>query len=212
MAEELQALDKAHNWDLVSLPPGKSQGVYKRFCYLKNLPRAIEALKSLQDLKVHPDPVIYVDIIKLCAQRGAVEQGKLVHNHIFAYGSNPPLFVVNSLLGMYVKFNLLDHAERLFDRIPERNVVSWTTLIAAHSNNSCGEKALNLLVLMNEEGVRPNGYTFSSVLRASDGLRTLRQLHCSILKYGLESDVFVRSALIDVYAKWGHLEMAFRVF
>ncbi|XP_068649399.1 pentatricopeptide repeat-containing protein At2g03880, mitochondrial [Aristolochia californica] len=192
--------------------PSAVVGDFKRFCYQKDLPQAISVLKSLLDQNIHADAVIYVDIIKLCAQRGAVEQGKLVHNHIFAYGPSPPLFLVNTLLGMYVKFNLIDEAQKLFDGMPERNVVSWTTLIAAYTNSNCGEKALKLLVVMNHEGVRPNGHTFSSVLRASDGLRTLRQLHCSILKYGLESDVFVRSALIDIYSKWGHLEMASSVF
>ena len=45
----------------------------------------------------------------------------------------------------------------------------------------------------------PNMFTFSSVLRACESLSDLKQLHSLIMKVGLESDVFVRSALIDVY-------------
>jgi len=113
---------------------------------------------------------------------------------------------------MYVKFNLLDEAQKLFDEMPERNVVSWTTMISAYSNAKISHKALESLILMLREGVAPNMYTFSSVLRACNGLLSLRQLHCSIFKYGIESDVFVRSALIDVYARWGELGHALAVF
>ncbi|KAJ7949883.1 Pentatricopeptide repeat-containing protein [Quillaja saponaria] len=65
---------------------------------------------------------------------------------------------------------------------------------------------------MLREGVKPNMFTYSSVLRACDGLSNLRQLHSSIMKYGLESDTFVRSALIDIYSKLGELQNALHVF
>ncbi|KAF5176696.1 Pentatricopeptide repeat-containing protein [Thalictrum thalictroides] len=65
---------------------------------------------------------------------------------------------------------------------------------------------------MQREGVKPNMFTLSTILRACDCLGTLRQLHCSIIKYGLDSDVFVRSALIDIYSKWGELDNGFCVF
>ncbi|GAB2219297.1 hypothetical protein Droror1_Dr00006932 [Drosera rotundifolia] len=102
--------------------------------------------------------------------------------------------------------------EKLFVEMPERNVVSWTTMISGYSKGEMGWKALGLFVLMGRDGVRPNMYTYSSVLGACDGFRILRQLHCGLVKYGLESDVFVRSALIDVYAKWGEVSDALGVF
>ena len=58
----------------------------------------------------------------------------------------------------------------------------------------------------------PNMFTFSSVLRACERLYDLKQLHSWIMKVGLESDVFVRSALIDVYSKMGELLEALKVF
>lgn len=55
-------------------------------------------------------------------------------------------------------------------------------------------------------------FTYSSVLRACDQLQLLRQIHCSTVKVGLESDAYVRSALIDVYSRWGELNTALSVF
>eukprot|EP00268_Persea_americana_P008602 TRINITY_DN13354_c1_g1_i1.p1 TRINITY_DN13354_c1_g1~~TRINITY_DN13354_c1_g1_i1.p1 ORF type:complete len:576 (-),score=78.08 TRINITY_DN13354_c1_g1_i1:509-2158(-) len=136
----------------------------------------------------------------------------MVHLHIFSNGYVPETFLINHLLNMYIKFGLLDEARKLFDEMPERNVVSWTTMISAYTNGNRSEEALKFLILMQREGVRANMFTFSSVLRSCDRLRTIRQLHCSIIKCGLESDVFVRSALIDIYAKWGELDNGLRVF
>ncbi|KAJ0010993.1 hypothetical protein Pint_33778 [Pistacia integerrima] len=73
-------------------------------------------------------------------------------------------------------------------------------------------KVFEFFILMLKEGVRPNMYTYSSILRSCVFLLNLRQLHCGIIKVGLDSDVFARSALIDVYAKWGELKNALCVF
>ncbi|KAK9690894.1 hypothetical protein RND81_09G161600 [Saponaria officinalis] len=169
-------------------------------------------MKCLENHGLYADCVAYSELIKCCTSKKAINEGKLVHKHLISNGFKPKLFLLSMLVNMYVKFNLLDDAQKLFDEMPERNVVTWTTMISAYSNARISHKALEFLVLMIRDCVRPNMFTFSSVLRACDGLLTLREVHCSILKYGLESDVFVRSALIDAYAKWGELCSALAVF
>ncbi|KAK9287507.1 hypothetical protein L1049_015928 [Liquidambar formosana] len=185
---------------------------FTKFCYQRDLPKAMKAMDSMQKQGIWADSITYSELIKCCLARGAVEQGKLVHKHVFSTGYEPKTFLINILLNMYVRFNLLGEAQKLFDQMPERNVVSWTTMISAFSNAKLNDKALGFLILMLREGVRPNMFTYSSVLRACDGLPNLRQLHCSIIKTGLDSDVFVRSALIDIYSKWGELQNALRIF
>lgn len=181
------------------------------FCHRWDLPGAMTAMDAMERHGIFADAITYSELIKCCCARNAVQEGKRVHEHVFSKGYEPKMFLVNTLVNMYVKFNLLDQAQKLFDGMLERNVISWTTMISAYSNKF-NDKALRCLVLMLREGVRPNMFTFSSILRACDGLPTLRQLHCGIMKTGLESDVFVRSALIDVYSKWGDLDNALGVF
>ncbi|CAA3017154.1 pentatricopeptide repeat-containing At2g03880, mitochondrial [Olea europaea subsp. europaea] len=172
----------------------------------------MKALDFMQKHHIWADSVTYAELIKCCIARGAIIQGKQVHQHVFSNGYEPKTFLINTLVNMYVKFNMLDEAQTLFDQMPERNVVSWTTMIAAYSNSEFSQKALEMLIQMLRDGVRPNMYTYSSVLRACKGLCNLAQVHCSIIKVGLESDVFVRSALIDIYSKWGELQAALCVF
>ncbi|KAL3830110.1 hypothetical protein ACJIZ3_018912 [Penstemon smallii] len=185
---------------------------FTTYCYQRDLPKAMKALNSMQKHKLWADAITYAELIKCCIAHSAIKQGKIVHQHVFSNGYEPKTFLINTLLNMYVKFHLLDEAQVLFDQMPERNVVSWTTLIAAYSNAELKEKALEMLIMMLRDGVKPNMYTYSSVLRACNGLSNLTQLHCCIFKFGLESDVFVRSALVDIYAKWGELQAALHIF
>ncbi|EXB40433.1 hypothetical protein L484_013736 [Morus notabilis] len=185
---------------------------FARCCYQRELRAAMRAMDAIERTGVRADSITYSELIKCCLARGAVEEGRIVHRHVFSNGYQPKTFLINVLINMYVKFGFLEEAQKLFDIMPERNVVSWTTIIAAYSNAKLNERALEFLVLMLRDGVMPNMFTYSSVLRACDGLWNLRQLHCSIFKAGLESDVFVRSALIDVYSKLGELRNALGVF
>ncbi|GJS95268.1 pentatricopeptide repeat-containing protein [Tanacetum coccineum] len=172
----------------------------------------MKALTFMQSHNIWADSVTYSELLKCCISRGALREAKLVHKHIFSNGYHPKTFLINTLISMYVKFSLLDDARKLFDQMPERNVVSWTTMIAAFANAGLGYEGLRFLVLMGRDGVRPNMFTYSSVLRACSGLESLKQIHCGIVKDGLDSDVFVRSALVDNYAKWGELGNALVVF
>lgn len=173
----------------------------------------MKALDAMHAHGIWADCITYSELVKCCLARRAVQEGKRLYIYLFSNPHyQPKTFLINSLLNMCVKFDMLHEAQALFDQMPERNVVSWTTMISAYSNANLNHKALHSLILMLRQGVTPNMYTFSSVLRACDGLSNLRQLHCSIIKTGLDSDVFVRSALIDVYSKWGELKNALRVF
>lgn len=185
---------------------------FTNFCYKRDLPRAMQALDALERHKVWADAITYSELIKCCLARGAVREGKRVHKHIFFNGYEPKTFLINAMLNMYVKFNLLEEAQALFEEMPERNVVSWTTMISAYSNSKLNHMALSYLKLMLKEGVMPNMFTYSSVLRACERLSDIKQIHSSIMKVGLESDVFVRSALIDIYSKLGDLQDALNVF
>jgi len=152
-------------------------------------------------------------------RHGTASDDRLIHRHVADHGAlshgggGGGLFVSNSLMSMYVKFGLLDDALRLFDGTPERNVVTWTTVVAALANaDGRKDEALRFLVAMRRDGVDPNAYTFPSVLGACGTPGVLAAMHASTVKVGLDSDVFVRSSLIDAYMKLGDLDGGRGVF
>ncbi|KAK3123839.1 hypothetical protein QOZ80_8AG0636810 [Eleusine coracana subsp. coracana] len=188
---------------------------FSRLCAEGPLRPALALLPDLAAAGLRADPVSLCRLVKLCVRQGTANDGRLIHRHVAHEAPHGVggLFVSNSLVSMYAKFGLLDDALRLFDEIPEKNVVSWTTVVAALANTEGRkEEALRFLVSMRRDGVAPNAYTFSSVLGACDTPRLVATTHASIVKVGLDSDVFVRSSLIDAYMKHGDLDGGFYVF
>ncbi|KAI4366484.1 hypothetical protein MLD38_022356 [Melastoma candidum] len=155
---------------------------FSRYCYQRDLPRAMETMVEMHARGNWADSVTYSELVKCCLSRGAVEEGRLVYRHLCFGRYSPKTFLLNVLLNMFVRFGLQGEAEELFDKMPERNVVSWTTLIATYANTARSDRALELMTLMLREGVEPNGHTYSAVLKACGGLSKLRELHCSALK------------------------------
>jgi pentatricopeptide repeat protein len=201
--------------------PHPSLAIFSRLCVEGPFPAALALLPDLAAAGLRADPVSLTRLVKLCVRHGTASDGRLIHRHVeahgplshYSFGAGGGLFVSNSLVSMYAKFGLLDDALRLFDGMPERNVVTWTTVVAALANaDGRKEEALRFLVAMRRDGVVPNAYTFSSVLGACGTPGVLAAMHASAVKVGLDSDVFVRSSLIDAYMKLGDLDGGRRVF
>ncbi|XP_008791433.3 pentatricopeptide repeat-containing protein At2g13600-like [Phoenix dactylifera] len=131
------------------------------------------------------------------------------------HGRNPSLWSL--MLVSFVRCNLLSDAMDLFDRMPFRDVVSWTALISGYSRSDgeCG-KALELFLRMKASGeVVPNEFTCDSVLRACAQLGSLdygKMIHGCLTKFGFELDRSIRGALIDFYCSCDAANDAKRIF
>ncbi|XP_021720448.1 pentatricopeptide repeat-containing protein At3g26630, chloroplastic-like [Chenopodium quinoa] len=80
---------------------------------------------------VPPDKFTFPFVIKACAASSAIEKGKEVHASVIKSGFHcKDLFVKNTLLDMYLKCGSLECARKVFDEIPVKNVVSWTTMVS----------------------------------------------------------------------------------
>ncbi|KAH9324049.1 hypothetical protein KI387_004227, partial [Taxus chinensis] len=109
----------------------------------------------------------------------------------------------------------LEDARRMFDKMPERNVVTWTCMISGYSTQGYPSEALTLFHQMQEAGGKPDAFTFSIVLQLCAKLGNLEEgkdVHERIIRSGLECNVFVGTALVDMYAKCGSIENARHVF
>jgi pentatricopeptide repeat protein len=103
----------------------------------------------------------------------------------------------------------------MLEKIPSGNVVTWTTMILGHAQCRQGQKALELFLKMQQEGLQPDFVTFVGVLNACASILALeegRYIHHEVIESGLELDVFVGNSLVDMYAKCGSMDDAWRVF
>ncbi|XVF03786.1 hypothetical protein REPUB_Repub05bG0023100 [Reevesia pubescens] len=121
----------------------------------------------------------------------------------------------NSLVNVYAKCGSFGYACKVLDRMPERDVVSWTALFSGLVNEGYGYDVLGLYCFMKKDGVLPNGHCLVTALKACSLSLELffgTLLHGEGVKVGVLLDVFVGSSLVDLYAKCGEMELAERVF
>lgn len=157
----------------------------------------------------------YSSMLSVCASNGSLNEGKAVHGQVIVNGIDPDSHLWNSLINLYAKCGSPVYARRVFDKMPERDVVSWTTLIAGFVAEGYGSEGVALFCEMREEGVRPNEFTFATSLKACSmclDLDFAKQVHAEVVKFAAFSDLFVGPALVDLYAKCGEMELAYTVF
>jgi pentatricopeptide repeat protein len=119
------------------------------------------------------------------------------------------------MISAYTLHGHVDEARKLFESTPHRDVRSWTVMISAYAKHGPAKEAFTLLHQMQRAGLPPNHFTFVAILSACAHLASLKQgmeIHGQIIRSGLQSDVFVANALLDMYAKCGRLETARYVF
>eukprot|EP01018_Ginkgo_biloba_P007740 Gb_39702 [translate_table: standard] len=177
--------------------------------------RLNEALQVLHVVDQPVDSYTYASLLQVCTEKKTLSEGKIVHLHMNERGFVSDRFLGNTLVNMYAKCGSLVDARRVFDEMAERDVCSWTVMIAAYSRHGFAEEALVMFYQMQRTGIQPNQFTFTGVLPACAKLAALQQgmeIHEDIIRRGFQSDVFVESALVDMYAKCGSMESACDLF
>ncbi len=177
--------------------------------------KAMQLFQQMQQEGLSPDKFTFVQAVKACAGLGSLEDGRLVHEQVIQSDCESDVFLGSSLVDMYAKCGSIDDAWRVFHKMPSRDVVTWTTMILGHVKCGQGQKALELFQQMQQEDVQPNSITFVGVINACASIEALEEgkhVHKQIIESGWDTDVFVGSSLVDMYAKCGSLEDAWRVF
>jgi pentatricopeptide repeat protein len=154
----------------------------------------------------------FASILPACTNLVVIETGKKIHEKIIRMGFESDVFVGSALVDMYAKCGSMEDAHRMFDKMPQRDIVSWNALIAGYVQNRDSDEALGLFYRMRQVGVQPDQFSFASVLPACGNLALLEEVHEEIKKRGFQSNAFVGSALIDMYARNGRLQVAREVF
>lgn len=172
---------------------------------------ALELFETMQGKGIHPDRVSYLSILKACCGVGAISVGKVFHSQAIRDGLQSDITIGNTLIDMYVKCGSLEEAQKVFEHLPHRDVVSWASMITAYLEHGRGFSAVDCFDKMREEGVELDRVTFLFLLKACGSIGALRKgrvVHEHIIRGGLESNVVVGSTVIDMYAKCGSFREA----
>ncbi|XP_057970640.1 putative pentatricopeptide repeat-containing protein At3g15130 [Malania oleifera] len=150
-----------------------------------------------------------------CVGAEDFRMGLLVHGRLIKLGSNVFISSWNKLLSLCCRSGQFQYACRVFDKMPSRNVVSYNTMVSACVRNNHVLEAMHLYSNMKKEQAVPNHITLAVIIGAGDLLTAshLREaFHAQAVRYGLSSNEFVGSSLVEGYAKHIRLEEAIKAF
>ncbi|GLJ40991.1 hypothetical protein SUGI_0848630 [Cryptomeria japonica] len=175
----------------------------------------LELYHYMQKSGSQADRFTYPYVLKACASLKNLKEGKKIHHNISRDGLDRDAYVGAALINMYAKCSSMEDALQVFNKLPERNVVLWTSMIAGYAQNGQPGEALRFFSEMLIRDVKPNSITMISVLPACAELGDLKQgkvIHNYVIRRGLDSDVVVGNALVGMYANCGWMDVAHKLF
>ncbi|XP_027918595.1 pentatricopeptide repeat-containing protein At2g37320-like [Vigna unguiculata] len=153
--------------------------------------------------------------VSSCGSKRDLWGGIQYHCLAITTGFIANVYVGSSLISLYGRCALLDDAYRVFEEMPVRNVVSWTAIIAGFAQAWRVDMCLELYHQMRGSDLRPNYFTYTSLLSAYMGSGALeygRCAHCQIIHLGFHSYLHIDNALVAMYSKCGAIDEALYIF
>ncbi|CAI9106782.1 OLC1v1006001C1 [Oldenlandia corymbosa var. corymbosa] len=121
----------------------------------------------------------------------------------------------NAIINGFARIGNVESAKMFFDKMPLKDLISWTTMINCYSQNRCYKEALESFNKMKDEGIKPDEITMSTIISACAHLGWLnigKDIHIYLMHAKFDLDVYIGSALVDMYAKCGDMERSLVVF
>ncbi|POO02733.1 DYW domain containing protein [Trema orientale] len=177
--------------------------------------RAIVKFMDFLGVGGKPDSITFCAFLNACSDMWVLELGRQLHGFVIRYGFGNDVSVMNGLIDFYGKCRDVASSAMVFDRISRRNDVSWCSMMAVYVQNDEEEKACEVFLQVRKVGLEPNDFMVSTVLSACAGLSGFelgRSVHALAVRICVDGNIFVGSALVDMYGKCGSINDAERVF
>ncbi|CAN7110427.1 unnamed protein product [Brassica rapa subsp. narinosa] len=177
-----------------------------------------EALRVFDEMcryGTEPDEIALGSVVSACASLGVLEKATWVHEYTHRNGFESSLTVNNALINMYAKCGGLDAARGVFEEMPTKNVVSWSSMINAFSMHGEANDALALFARMKQEHVEPNDVTFVGVLYGcshSGLVEEGKKIFASMAdEYNISPKLEHYGCMVDLYGRANRLPEALAV-
>ncbi|CAN6570058.1 unnamed protein product [Malus baccata var. baccata] len=185
--------------------------------YLRNgfLVEALIVYCDMLSRLVLPGNFAFSMALKACAELSELRVGRAVHAQIVKSSEEPDQVVSNALLRLYAENGCFVDVFKVFDTMPERNVVSWNSLIASFARRDQVFQSLDCFRRMQGQGMGFSWVTLTTILPVCARMTALhfgKEIHAQIVKSTKRPDVPVLNSLVDMYAKSGAIDYCKRVF
>ncbi|XP_073008486.1 pentatricopeptide repeat-containing protein At2g22410, mitochondrial-like [Typha latifolia] len=162
-----------------------------------------------------PDHHTFPAILKACTHYSSLPKGKEIHGHVTKVGLTHDIFVQNSLINMYGTLLEINDARRLFDKMTQRDLTTWNSILKAYicTPGFCREVYV-LFREMRHDNIAADEITLVTLLSGCERTEFYhgRILHACVLKHGFLLVGKVGNLMMDIYAGRGDMAAAFRLF
>lgn len=192
--------------------PGSWETIITAYADKGWIGKALEMFSRMMGVGIDAGHSIYISLFRALSD---LELGKQIHCLVVKSGFDENVSMNTALCNMYVKCGCLESAQWAFDRMVEKNAVTWTGLMVGFTQAEKQHDALKLFDMMLRVGVELDEFVFSITLKACAGLGDVgigQQVHSLAVKLGLESEVSVGTPLVDFYVKCANLDCAVQAF
>ncbi|KAL4571600.1 hypothetical protein LXL04_018363 [Taraxacum kok-saghyz] len=178
-----------------------------------NASESLVLFDHMRESGLLPDKVCMVTIVNACAKLGAMHKAKLIHKLIQTQYHSVDMILGTAMIDMYAKCGSIETARQVFDEMPQRNVITWSTMISAYGYHGQAQKALEIFHIMSKNKITPNKITFLSLLYACShsGLvnEALQIFSLMQNQYLIKPDVKHYTCMVDLLGRAGRLDQAF---
>ncbi|KAJ8761619.1 hypothetical protein K2173_004395 [Erythroxylum novogranatense] len=214
----LKPLQQVHAYIILS-GSGQNRSLLTKLLTLACAARSIDYTRRIFFSVSNPDSFLFNTLIrttsKACAGLSASKHGRIVHGQVLVSGYGLDVYVQAALVSFYAKYCDLGNARKVFDKMQERSVVAWNSIISGYEQNGLAKKALGLFDKMREAGFQPDLATFVSVLSACAQVGAVglgSWVHEHVIGNGFGLNVMIGTSLINMYARCGNVKKAREVF
>ncbi|KAJ9692071.1 hypothetical protein PVL29_011251 [Vitis rotundifolia] len=176
---------------------------------------ALELFRRMQLAKVKANSVTIASILSVCAELAALHLGREIHGHVVRSLMDGNILVGNGLINMYTKSGSFNKGNSVFEKIENKDLISWNTMVAGYGMHGLGENALRTFDQMIKDGFEPDGVTFVAVLSACShaGLVTEgRELFDKMInEFRVEPQMEHYACKVDLLGRAGLLQEASEV-
>lgn len=191
--------------------------VIKGYANVGPFAEALNVYDEMRCAGTTPNRYTYPFVLKACGAERASQKGHAIHGHAVKCGLDLDLFVGNALVSFYAKCQEVEASRKVFDEMPQRDIVSWNSMISGYTTNGYVDDAVLLFYDMfrDDDIGAPDNATLVTVLPAFAQKADIHAgywIHCYIVKTGMKLDPALGSGLISLYANCGYISMARAIF
>ncbi|KAK3226944.1 hypothetical protein Dsin_006806 [Dipteronia sinensis] len=177
---------------------------------------AVKIYIEMTSRNVEPDKFTIVSLMSACSQLGSLELAKTVDSILSRseIDVRQP-YVIAALIDMNAKCGNMDRAEKLFEELPNRDLITYSSMIQGFSMHGHGKLAVNLFNRMISEGLTPDEVAFTVILTACSHAGLVEEgwhyFESMQNVYSIVPSPDHYSCMVDLLSRTGQLKAAYEL-